>query len=93
MSLSEAVSPKGGSDDLSQIGVRQMKEVRKTEEPAAVTEKETLPLQEEVVAEGKAPDPEDLAAQAYMKWLIEEGGKEVHGKRAAFEEKYPQYKR
>ena len=73
-----------------------MKEVAKKQPEKLsdpIEKKEILPLQEEVVAEGKAPDPEDLAAQAYMKWLSEEGGKEVHGKRAAFEEKYPQYKR
>ena len=98
MQLSEAVSTPVGSDDLSQIGVGQMKEAAKKQPEKLsdpIEEKETLPRQKEVVVEGDAPDPEDLAAEAYMKFLKEEGGSSLQlGKRrSTFEEKYPQFKK
>ena len=86
------------SDDLSQYGVGQMKEAAKKQPEKLsdpIEEKETLPRQKEVVVEGDAPDPEDLAAEAYMKFLKEEGGSSLQlGKRrSTFEEKYPQFKK
>ena len=117
MSLSEAVSPQGGSDDLSQYGAKQMREVA-TETPATIETKETktaetstgeitqtadpttvLPGEGQSAynrrLEGLGFDPEDLAAEAYMKFLKEEGGSSLQlGKRrSTFEEKYPQFKK